>query len=62
MDLQTLKDQTSHYYNGSGDFKTKCLECDKSAKAGNHLRNGNIICDNPQGPCSCGAWHKKELK
>ncbi len=34
-----------------------CIDCGLPAEDYHHFRNGGQICDNPDGPCSCGAWH-----
>ncbi len=35
----------------------KCSHCGLSAHRGNYFTNGGVVCDNPDGPCACGAWH-----
>ena len=44
-----------HWFSGSENGK--CLSCNLSPHRGNHFRNGGVVCDNPDGPCACGAWH-----
>ena len=48
-----------HFYEGNVDANTPCPKCGKEASDPIHLRNGGVICDNPNGPCACGAWHKE---
>jgi len=39
-----------------------CERCGKSGyDRSEHFFNGSTDpCDNPTGPCACGAWHKPE--
>ncbi len=41
----------------SGPEQGKCSLCSLSAHRGKHFTNGGVVCDNPDGPCACGAWH-----
>ena len=47
-----------HFYDGTTGYSIKCRTCDKEPGDYIHFRNGGTICDNPDGPCSCGSWHK----
>ena len=45
------------YYLSEGH---KCCDCGLDKEDEIHFRNGGQICDNPDGPCACGAWHFKD--
>ena len=53
--------ENTHVYKGHSAFKTSCKICDKQMDDEIHTRNGGIICDNEDGPCTCGAWHRSSV-
>jgi len=65
--MENLKDNNGilcatvqpHFYNGNGNQTMKCQDCGKEADDFIHYRNGGVVCDNPDGACSCGATHKE---
>lgn len=59
--VQILKDKP-HFYHGNDLMNINCIECGKEAQDHIHYRNAGIICDNPNGPCGCGSWHKSKTE
>lgn len=53
------KNPVAHLYDGDGNYTLPC-SCGEEAFHSIHKRNGGVICDNNNGPCACGAWHKIE--
>ena len=51
----------SHYIDDKGHrYKYEKLLRGIICMCGHYLKNpegGNTICDSPDGPCACGAWH-----
>ena len=54
---------TPHFFNYDEIYSTTkiiCSDCGFEREDDIHFRNGGQICDNPDGPCACGAWHFKD--
>lgn len=52
--------ENKHIYYGVEWKNELCKKCGKHSRHINHYMNALIVCDTLDGPCACGAWHKKD--